>query len=465
MTIKQKIQLILKQLSEEDIKDYLLQEFQENKKIRDQFLLQFDHLLNEAPKPSKYRKFVKQIIKSHSGRYGYIEYRGSRAFRQDIMSLLDQAEDSLGNNNSILCFMISSVVIEALPTMAESMDDSNGETGYINARASDLILEYLKQANKKEKDQVFKWICKNYLNNDYDDYGYDLGIIFDYFCGKDSSYKTEILQTYDLKIANSNDYSKERNLKDKLELLRLWGDDKAAKNMLLGNLQIPEIRQIAVDEELAAGNYDEAKRLINEGIKVAEGKSHPGTVIDWQKQLLKIAQQENNLKDIVFWAEFLFLDGWEHEMSYYQLLKQSSPDWQSCYAKLLLKLKGKHNRLNKVYAEEGDVESLFSQIKTEFYEANSLHTFRNFRLSSLREYLHYLIDDFPDEILELFEIEIIERAKNTGRDIYKGIVIDLQQMQKIPNGNERVKLIIHDFKTTYHNRPAMLEMLAEIKLI
>ena len=464
MVIKDKVLLILKQLSEKDKNDYLLQELQKNKKLRDQFLLQFDHLLNETPKPSKYRKLVKQIIKSHSGRYGYIEYRGSRAFRQDIMTLLNQAEDSLGNNPK-LCFMISSVVIETLPTMAESMDDSNGETGYINARASDLILEYLKQANKKEKDQAFKWVSKNYLNNDYDDYGYDLSIIFDYFCGKDSSYKTEILKTYDLKIANSNEYLKERSLKDKLELLRLWGDEKAAKDTLLSNLHVSEIRQIAVDEELAAGNYNEAKRLIDEGIKVAEGKSRPGTVSDWQKQLLKIAQQENDIKETVYWAEFLFLDGWEHQMSYYQLLKQSSPDWESCYATLLTKLKGRHNTLNKIYAEEGDLESLFSQIKTEFYEADSLASFRNYRLSSLRKYLHFLIDDFPDEILELYEIELIERAKITGREIYESILNDLKQMQLLPKGNERVKLIIHDFKETYYNRPAMLEVLAKINVV
>ena len=152
-------------------------------------------------------------------------------------------------------------------------------------------------------------------------------------------------------------------------------------------------------------------------------------------------------------------------MDYYHILKKASPHWQTCYTKLLSKLKRRHNTLNKIYAAEGDLESLFSQIKTEFYEADSLASFRNYRLSSLREYLHFLIDDFPDEILELYEIELIERAKNTGRDIYQSILVDLKQMQLLPKGNERVKLIIHDFKNTYHNRPAMLKILAEINVV
>ena len=42
-------------------------------------------------------------------------------------------------------------------------------------------------------------------------------------------------------------------------------------------------------------DYEGAKRIIAEGIKVAERNDHPGTVYQWQKELLRIAVLEKDI--------------------------------------------------------------------------------------------------------------------------------------------------------------------------
>lgn len=454
-TIKQKIETILGKLSEKEVTEYLQKEVLSNKKQRDHFLIHFDYLLGETPDPNKYRQIVQGMIYNYSD-HGFIDYYASSGLCGELSNLLEQANDCFDNNPE-QSLVISTVVLEAIPSMAESMDDSNGESAPVAYEAVRIILEYIKQADKQETQRLFQWCMQTYLDNGYSDYGYDeVDKLFNYFCTKESEFKDELLHTVDLKIAKSNQYSISYLLEEKAELLNLWGDESAAKNIIMANLDDPNFRQKLIDEKLENGDIDAAIKLIEEGIKVAEAVNHPGTVIGWKKQLLSIAQQQKNQDRIIHWTKQL-LDS-QFSMEHYRLLKSVSKNWASDYVNLLKQFEKITNALAEIYSEEKDHFSLFELIKSDF----SQDRFYGSRLMLLKQYLKQLTPHYPSEILELFSMDIYQRAKTTGRNNYVEIVKDLKQMQKIQHGMKFVEEIVSDFQKIYKNRPAMQGLLKEL---
>jgi len=458
LTIKKKIELVLEKLSKEELQEYLQNTVLNNKKERDYFLLHFDYLLGEAATPDKYQKIVQGIINNHSD-YGFIDYRATSAICSELDSLLDQARMSLKNNPQ-QAFIISRVVIEAIPAMAETMDDSNGESSWVLETAIEIILDYLQQADEEFSERAFQWCMKIYLNDDYSDYGYDdVDRLFDYFCTADSIYKNQILNVLDKKISSTDEYDLSRRLFTKADLLALWGDHTSSRSIIMDNLDEPEFRQILVDENLKADKPVEAIKLINQGIKVAEQKSHSGVVSSWQKQLLEIAKQQKDKDEIARLAGMLLIN--DFSMDYYRLFKKTSKDWVNDYQALVNKFEGYDNNLAQIYSEEDEYKSLFLLIKNGF-EKERGYRYHYSRLGLLERYLDELILYYPDEILSLYREDIYQRAENTGRNIYEDIAKDLNKMKKLQGGQELVEDIVTDFQKKYKNRPAMQEILAGI---
>lgn len=457
--IKKKIELILGKISKDELKNYIQNTVLSNKKQRDHFLIHFDHLLGESADPEKYRQMVKGIINNYSGQYGFIDYRAASGVCNELSNLLDQAEAALKHSPE-LAFTICRVVIEALPDMAESMDDSGGESGSVLEEAVEIILAYLQLVDEDELEPAFQWCMQTYLNNNLSDYGYDdVDRLFDYFCTADSIYKDQLLNVIDKKIASTGEYGKEYLLSTKSDLYKMWGNQAASRKIIMDNLDEPRFRQILVNENLDANNPTEAIKLIKQGIKVAERKGHPGTVSDWQKKLLDIAKQQNNREEIAHWTKILLFN--RFSLDYYRLYKQSSKDWDKDYQELLKKMNGYSDYVAQIYAEENDHHSLFTLIKGEI--ERPIGYGRSFsRLGLLRKFMGKLIPHYPDEILDLYSHDIYQQAKTTGRSVYNGIANDLKDMKKLAGGKERVKTIISDFQQKYKNRPAMQEILGRL---
>ena len=458
MTVKKKLQVIIDKLSEQDIKDYLQDTVFNNKKQRDHFLIHFDYLLGETANPNKYRQMVQAIIYQYSD-HGFIDYHASSGVCNELTGLLSQARASLKNNPQ-LSFTISSIVLEAIPEMAQSMDDSNGESSTVFYQAIEIIIKYLKQADETTVQSTFKWCMKIYMNKEYSDYGYDeVDQLFNYFCTKNSPYKDNLLEVLNQKIEKASDYAISSLLSTKSELLALWGDLDASRQIIMDNLDHTEFRNRLIEEVLITGDDTEAIKLIHEGIQIAEKKQHAGTVRDWQKKLLNIAQQQSNQQDIAHWAEVLLLD--QFSMDYYRIFKQTSLNWASDYPRLLINLKDSEYDLARIYEEESDHVALFKLITSNTEQSGNFFGRRN-HLHLLKQYMDSLSLHYSNEILEIFSEDIYQRAKQTGRNIYAGIVDDLNIMKKLEGGEDKVKSIIIDFQKRYGNRPAMQEMLSKI---
>lgn len=69
--------------------------------------------------------------------------------------------------------------------------------------------------------------------------------------------------------------------------------------------------------------------MINDGIKVAEDKKHPGTVDQWKKELLRIAVLEKDIETVRHYTKYFAFDRWFNKEYYTQWKKTYQPqEWK-----------------------------------------------------------------------------------------------------------------------------------------
>lgn len=81
----------------------------------------------------------------------------------------------------------------------------------------------------------------------------------------------------------------------KIDFLKAIGREEEAGELIVQNMEVVEVRQAEVDKAINNKDFIWAKNLIGEGIGIAQEKRDPGTVTQWEKQLLRIALLENDL--------------------------------------------------------------------------------------------------------------------------------------------------------------------------
>lgn len=84
-------------------------------------------------------------------------------------------------------------------------------------------------------------------------------------------------------------------------------------------------------------------------------------------------------------------------------------------------------------------------------------------LYALTKYESELAKRYPAELLDKYRIEVEKMAKpTTGRKQYKYIVCLLKQMKKYSGGTAVTADLVHEWKTLYRNRRAMMEKLDKV---
>lgn len=224
-------------------------------------------------------------------------------------------------------------------------------------------------------------------------------------------------------------------------------------------LYLPEIREKQVQFLIDGKKYSEALTMLDEGIRLAEEKEHPGTICKWKKQKLGIYIQTNKVPYIIATAKDLFLSN-GGDMELYHTLKKYVPvDKWKMFLKNLLEPLAPDMHFNfsssvkaDIYVEEEDYDNL----KTFLVKTSSQS------LDYMIKYAHHLIQSYPDEMLAIYNSKIQKYAEqNVGRNYYGYIVQVLKKMLEFPKGKEMTNLLVADFRIRYKRRPAMMELLRE----
>lgn len=420
---------------------------------------------NRAVKTKDYCKEVKKAFRhtSRSGysRYDYFEMNDWDDILDDIDKLFDEAHLLIKAGNAEAALDIA---VQFLLSMDEEFDDSliyNEDidvTDYCE-QAESIMMEAVEhpsvsQIYKEGMLKRLKGIPSNTGICDY--YDFDLDDLILQLTIKTQS-DEKALELIDENIKkNADSYNLYSFVTSKIQLLQKMNRTEEADQTIDKYLYLPNIRQIAVDKAVAAKQYDDAIRLITDGIAEAQKKKEWGTERDWMKKLLHIYELQNDTTAQVEMSRslFVFVSG---SMEYYQKLKKLIPanEWKPFLQQLLHDTKMRdldfgHSTLGDIYVEEKDWDALFKLVSTSYK-----------RMDALDNYSYHLRNSHSPQLLDIYVEDLQQYAsKNIGRNHYERIAKAMTCMQKLQGGKKRTAELANEFRIKYKKRPAMIETLS-----
>lgn len=464
---------LLPKISLKEYEEFIQHYAAKNKSFRTEFELYFANKEAGIEVESQYRDLVQRIIKKYSGT-GFIDYNACNRMAQDLKELLMRGEAFLAANNFKDTFAFTKAVLRPIVQCYEFSDDSSGK---LSERLYEVV-HFIEEIASSDiapieiKAQLFAFLqteLEESIYFDYGDVGYELFEIFQSLAILLNEEKAFIhfidSKLKALKKVEYSEYQEKFFKKSKIEFYQSSGNIEKAADLIIENMDIEEIRQNEVDKAIVQKDYEWAKKLINEGIKIAEKKRHAGTVSNWKKELLRVAKLEKDLPTIRKYTKyFAFSDG-RFSKEYYNALKNtySEQEWTKVIGNYIQEItenksKGKDNEtidLASIYIQEKYWDKLFELVK----KGSSLHT--------LTEYHPYLVKTYPKEMLELYLPHLEEfGAKASARPEYKELVQLMKKLIKdIPGSQEKIVALAKKLRDQFSvkpRRPAMLEELEKV---
>ena len=244
----------------------------------------------------------------------------------------------------------------------------------------------------------------------------------------------------------------------KVNLLTELHEEQKAADTIRQYLYLTEIREMEVDKLIASCQYDEAIRLLNEGIEIAEKEEHIGTVDEWLKTKLRIYEMTHQTSDVINTCRLLFVSG-RDRLEYYSKLKTLVPkeEWKSFLDTMMKETQFSkyfsfgENDEAEIYVREKDYERLFMLLLSVNYN----------QLKALMKYAHHLKNTHSEPLIAMYASLLNDYAEqNMGRNHYEFVAQALLCAKKLNGGQEAVKRLVAEFRIKYKRRPAMMEVLA-----
>lgn len=425
----------------------------------------------------KYRELIRKLVKKSSYR-GFVDYRSSSGLAKEVSKLIDKGYEFMGKKNYRDAFAVAKSVLREMMQVVTACDDSNGllsDTVFKSVELIDSVAGH-EDVPVDMKEHIFGFL-QTELNDkiyfEYGDFGYDLLSVFEDLAITFAKHK-EFLDFIDAQLSKFNgqyvDYKRKFFKTKKIDFLKAIGREDEAGELVQQNLDIDEVRQGEVNKAIDKKDFITAKKLIADGIKIAEAKKHPGTVLKWEEELLHIAILENDLTLVREYCKRFALNRW-FSKDYYEQWKetyskeewpavieehinktiqkitkeQEKKRWQSLNSQLLEALDG-------IYIKEKYWDRLFTLLKNET------------DLEKIMKYHNYFVKPYPDELLQLYLPALeLQGDEASDRSQYAKLADTMKKIIKdIPSGQEQIIAIAKGLKIKYARRPAMIEELNKL---
>lgn len=422
-----------------------------------------------TPKDKDYKKEIQKVFESsfHSkksryhNRYDDFDHDWEAVFSQ-LDTLLEKADfflklESLDNTIAI--------ALQTLRLIGENYDDEllyNDDicTSDYCEQAGNLILKVVQhpRATQQQKTEILQTLCqiaKISIYHDYDLYDVD-DLIMQINLSIQSTEKA--LELIDKLLEERKDsYDLYQLVLRKVDLLLGQKEQEKADDTIRQYLYLSEIREVEVEKLMAHEQYDEAIRLLDEGIEIAEKEEYDVTTEKWLRLKLNIFEMTNRTSEIIDTYRLLFISGSE-KLDCYHKLKALIPkeQWKSFLDGMM-----KETSFSEFFSFDGSVEAeIYVEEKENERLFHLLSSIRYNQLERLMRYAHHLKETHSEQLIAMYaSLLVVYAEQNIGRKYYEFIARALLCMQKLNGGKAAVKQLAADFRTMYKRRPAMMEEL------
>ncbi len=453
-SLSQEVKELLKVISQKDLIAFVQENSKKDKKFRDYFLASFGYLSQNKSKEF-YKKQVHSILQSAAGRDGWIGWSDMKYVVSTTEPFLQNANTYLVNNNFEKVFFISTALLEEMTEAFEYGDDSNGDLGYFIESAMELLSKLTQEKLSKDlRKSIFEYCISIFNQKIFEGWDWHLEIlgIASELIDKESG--ADIIIDC-LENVNGN-FERERAQSFKLDLLRRFKDKNEVDEYINKHISNASIRTKEIEKAFKNNNFERVIKLSKEGVK-CDREDKPGLVKVWYNWLLKVAQSQKDTLKVIEYSRFLFIDDFNPEQDYYQILKENieAEKWHPFLEEIIKEITPKQRwtyteLIRKIYIKEEWWDRLFLMLK------------QNLSLENIQENEPYLSKDYSSELIELYSERITNYVeKHMGRNQYQTACSYLRRMKKM-GGNDKVNELIELFRKQYPRRSALMDELTRV---
>ncbi|GHU02543.1 hypothetical protein FACS1894147_04650 [Spirochaetia bacterium] len=445
---------LLKDLTREELYDFIVKQLQYLPELCDNVILEFSHRIN-AGKGNKYSPILRNALENFDFDEGY-EYENW--LDVDILDQwLDKARSYIKKKNYREAVLIAKACIEEF---SRWLCDSDSDIidwipDYYLSDPFDILKEAAANPEVNNKELF------DYCMAEMDDEKYAHAPFYDGFndllkhLGKTVDPEGFIALQEQLLSREQDKGSRaaEKILQREIDFYRSMHKPQRAWALIEQNIQIQSFRKEVVHRKITDKQYGEAKKLVQEFLNGREGDYHrPG---EWEDFLLEIAGKEKD-STAIRKTSFLFIKDFFNE-KYYRIYKAAftEEEWPEEMENLIQHYEGKKDWFN---------DSLANLLAAE-KEAERLMDYNEKHLAAdkMSAYHKYFADEFPEKTLALFRKAVDHYAeKNVGRSCYGQIAQWLKMMKKIKGGTKVVAEMIGQYQIQYKNRRVMMSVLGAL---
>ena len=459
-TIREQLEEILEKLSPEELRSYIGEFCGKDKTFRDLFLAQYLHLIQPVTQEI-YSKQIRAVLKSASGRYGYIDYAGARQVGNSMYQLYQLAEKAMNAGSWREAMYMGRAIMEEMTIAIERGDDSNGDLGGSIDNGQDILFRIAQECTDSGiRSELFEYSIDAYHRELFEgwDWHYnmlDLAIELQ----KTEDEKMRILHYLDqIKPKNDGwDFRYEEAQKQRLKLIRKTEGKIRANDYLEANITNSDFRRELILKAIEEKNYAKAVALAEKGI-AADRKDKPGLAAEWKWHLLNVYQLQNDSEKSVELARNLFLySGRFSTKEMYNIMKKYVPaaDWKVFFEQLVAdRIKSEQwvsfYTIADMYTWENQWEKLLSLL------------IKNPSIDNISHVEKYLAKQYAEQLVDLYSKEIqVFIEKNISRSHYRTACKYIRRMKKL-GGQDKTEELIAFLRSTYPQRRALMEELDKV---
>ena len=445
---------LLDGLSQEDLKQYLRSLMEENREVKKHFTATF--IMKTASDKNDYKAILTQALKGLRGATSFTNPDSVYKAMVPVNKLLEQAEKNLHEGRHEQGVQIAQAVLEKLVPSLQYIDDSNGWIGDCIDKAVHLLYLLAEVTEDKSlRKEMCQWFLKSATGKPFLDWdcAWDFANLAAITASASMEEQIAGMTTAMMELVeDSTEWSRDLNAGRAAEVMLVFYENHKSENdveaFIEQNLDLSNIREMAVTQFTKRKNFKRAIELCREGVAISTRKKFPGEVNKWYEMLLEIFRQQDNKSGIIECAEFLFRNS-HLELDYYNIIKKELDEeqWKARQPDFLRLYTQQHkwHELAVIYAEEKRKQDLM----------NTLRMSRHVPL--INEFQHHLMPAFKTELQQLyFEIvsDILEQYADRGR--YREAADVLKKMKAKFNIAD-IQLFVIEIRQKYKSRPALLD--------
>lgn len=453
-SVAKQIQELLQVVSHEELREFVQEVMAKDKQFKSKFIASFGHLSQEQSK-GFYQKQIHAVVRSVKNRKGLGAWSGAKDIALETEAFLGNAELYFENNQFEEVFYISTAILEEITAAIQFVDDSYGYLGYLISSSLELLSK-LVQTNLSDvlKEEMINYCISAFNKKLFANWDWHLDMLSIASDLIENEKQANIL----LKCLESIDtkFEQERAQLLTLQILRRFKGEKETELFVNEHISNHSIRKDEILKAIDSENYDKAIKLAEDGIE-NDRKKRPGYLLEWYDLLLVIAEARKDVPKIIEYARRQFIDSLYGTKDYYQILKENvdKEEWFAFLEELIKDIESNQRwtgseLLSRIYIEEQWWERLILLIR------------ENVSLGSIEMFETYLVKDYSNELVELYQEAVASFLENNvGRKYYKEACRYMRRMKKL-GGSETVNKMITSFRVQYAQRSALMDELNRV---